>query len=569
MLNPALATLLVAPLAPPKVPENYVAPDPVAQKLETFLNRHVPFGYSGSVLVARGGRVLLNKGYGLADDARRIGNRSETAHSIGSVTKQFTAAAVMKLEMMGKLDTADPISKHLPGVPADKEAVTLHHLLTHTAGLVDSVAGDYEAAERDETVRKALAAPLRSKVGERYEYSNLGYTLLAAIVERVSGVPFEQFLQERLFQPAGMTQTGYRLPKWKRDRLALAYSGGRATRPNPELTWPSWNVVGNGEILSTTSDMYRWHRALTGDAILDAKAKKKLYTPAQNDYAYGWEVRKTPLGTLYAHNGGSSTGTGTQYTRYVESDTVLIAFANRDAGSTLFGGRWEDQIPKLVAGGDVPMPPKVKDPLLPAPPIEGRYRSSDATVITVTRSGSTLRVGAADARAAALLFGTQGLPANANDLVRRSTALLQPLLKDDRTGVDAEIADRTRADRFVARLQARRANAERVAGALQSAEGMYARALGLEGADTAVVSRIVGERTTLYTTLYWKDGRLAGMSGGSSSELPGTLAVATRSGHLVTLDVASGASARLRMEDGGRRLVSEGAGAMVFSKEPQ
>src|SRR5262249_27224274 len=147
--------------------------------------------------------------------------------SIGSITKQFTAAAILKLQMQGKLSVRDPIAKYLPNVPQDKSAITLHHLLTHSAGLESGFGpGDFEAVTRDEIIKRALASKLRSAPGKQYHYSNAGYSLLGAIVEIVSGGGYEAFLHEHLFKPAGMAQTGYRLPKWSSERLAQGYGRG-------------------------------------------------------------------------------------------------------------------------------------------------------------------------------------------------------------------------------------------------------------------------------------------------------------------------------------------------------
>ncbi|HEX7401864.1 MAG TPA: serine hydrolase domain-containing protein, partial [candidate division Zixibacteria bacterium] len=154
------------------------AREETATKLDRYLTRITPFGFSGALLVAKDGMIILNQGYGMAIRSENIRNTAETVFSTGSITKQFTAAAIMKLKMGGKLNTSDPIGKFLDGVPKDKSKITIRHLLTHTSGLVQDVGGDYDAAPRDETVKKILAEPLEFKPGERFEYANVGYTLL-------------------------------------------------------------------------------------------------------------------------------------------------------------------------------------------------------------------------------------------------------------------------------------------------------------------------------------------------------------------------------------------------------
>ena len=138
----------------------------LGRKLDDYLKRLAPFGFSGTLIVEKDGEVVLHAGYGLADHERKIPMSPDTVLPIGSITKQFTAAAILKLEMQGKLKPNDPISKYFPNVPADKGAITLHHLLIHGAGLESDYGdGDFEPVTREEIVRRVLAAPLRSAPG--------------------------------------------------------------------------------------------------------------------------------------------------------------------------------------------------------------------------------------------------------------------------------------------------------------------------------------------------------------------------------------------------------------------
>jgi CubicO group peptidase (beta-lactamase class C family) len=243
--------------------------------------------------------------------------RCETVYDIGSVSKQFTAAAVVKLQMQGRLRVTDPIDRFFAGVPADKRGITVRHLLTHTAGLVDALGDDYDPLTREAMVTEALTSTLRTRPGPRYHYSNLGYSLLAAIIEQVSGRGYEDYLAHELFAPAGMTQTGYVLPDWEPRDVAVEYNAQDRPQGRPyEHPWaadgPYWNLRGNGGLLSTAHDMGRWLLALEGDAILDEPAKAELFRPrvleepgGETRYAYGWVVTDTPLGTVNWHNGGN------------------------------------------------------------------------------------------------------------------------------------------------------------------------------------------------------------------------------------------------------------------------
>jgi len=303
-----------------------------ARRVDTYLSRLVPYGFSGAFLIAEDGEIVLNKGYGLAIRSQGTANTSETVFSTGSLTKQFTAAGIMKLEMMGKLNTHDPITKYFEGVPEDKKGITLHHLLTHTAGVVDAVGPDFVEALRDPTVEKILKRPLEFPPGQEFSYSNAGYSLLAAVIEKVSGQDYETFQRKQLFLPAGMDYTGYRLPEWDKRVVAHWYVGERDNGTPLEKLYPYWNLLGNGGILSTTEDMYRWHLALLGEKVLSLDAKDKMFTPVDNDYGYGWDILESDHGLLIKHDGGSTLGSSSEIRRYLDAGLVTMLFCNQGYG---------------------------------------------------------------------------------------------------------------------------------------------------------------------------------------------------------------------------------------------
>ncbi|HEX8998904.1 MAG TPA: serine hydrolase domain-containing protein, partial [Blastocatellia bacterium] len=197
-------------LLPPLVAEgkiNGTVSGETGGKLDQYLTRLSRFGFSGSILVSRQGKVLLHKSYGWADKQQGIPNTNDTAFDIASLTKQFTAAAILKLEAQGKLKTSDPISRHLPNVPADKAGIAIHHLLTHTSGF-DPDFTEGKNITREQFIAGMMKMPLVAETGKEYIYANSGYCLLAAIVEIVSGQPYNKFVVEQLYKPAGMTGTG-------------------------------------------------------------------------------------------------------------------------------------------------------------------------------------------------------------------------------------------------------------------------------------------------------------------------------------------------------------------------
>lgn len=331
------------------------------ESVADFLRRTLPAGPGGTVVAARGDRLVHCGGFGAADRAAGTAASCRTVYDVMSITKQFTATAIVKLEVLGRLRVSDPISRFLgreQAVPEDKRGITIEHLLTHTSGLVEGLGDDYDPVSREELVRRALSSKPRSAPGKEFHYSNTGYSLLAAIVEEASGEAYERFLARHLFRPAGMEQTGYVLPRWPRHLVAVEYdSEGRAQGRPFDHPWaadgPYWNLRGNGGMLSTAHDMFRWHRALLGDEILPAPARDKLFAPraaepeSENSYGYGWSLRDTPDGRLAWHDGGNDWSLGL-LSRSLR-DGVLVFWISNHAYRE---GRWnlEDQAETLTTG---------------------------------------------------------------------------------------------------------------------------------------------------------------------------------------------------------------------------
>jgi CubicO group peptidase (beta-lactamase class C family) len=225
--------------------------------------------------------------------------------------------------------------------------------------------GDYDRLSRRGLVTGALRSRLRSPPGARYRYSNLGYSLLAAIIERASGMGYEEFLARRLFGPAGMTHTGYVLPRWKRDRVAIEYDARGRPHGRPfDHPWakdgPYWNLRGNGGLLSTARDMFRWHRALEGDMVLDRRSKRELFQPrvleepgGDSYYGYGWVIFETDEGRTGWHNGGNGLSYG-ELARLLDDRVMVFWITNRYRGEgwnfERFGSELTEGVAERVRG---------------------------------------------------------------------------------------------------------------------------------------------------------------------------------------------------------------------------
>lgn len=304
--------------------------------MDAYLEGKAGEGFSGGALVAIRGEVRLNKGYGLADRAEGRPVTRETGFLIGSIVKPFTKATIYQLEAEGRLDTGDSIAVYLPGVPADKKEITLEQLLSHRSGFPDiigpdgrpaqySLDWDYLTVSRDEIVRRGLAAELVFEPGSDQRYSNLGYSLLAAIVEKVSGQSFEQAVRARIFVPAKMERTGYVMPGWQPGELAVGYRDGKVWgTPLDAGRWmadgPGWNLRGNGGMLGTLDDLYAWIAALREGVVLDATAR-------ENFLAVSTGTSRTTGGPAASAAGGNGVF-NIVYVWYIDIDRVLILASN-------------------------------------------------------------------------------------------------------------------------------------------------------------------------------------------------------------------------------------------------
>jgi CubicO group peptidase (beta-lactamase class C family) len=522
----ACAGLMIA--ATPQAPLP-VARGEIAARVDQYLTRLVPYGFSGAVLVAKDGQVVLEKGYGLANRETGQPYTADLVACIGSVTKQFTAAAVLALEMDGKLAVSDPISKYLPGVPPDKAGITIHQLLTHTAGFAGDLGGaDEEPIARDALVAKVLAAPLASKPGERFEYSNEGFSLAAAIVERVSGKGYETYLRERVLLPAGLKDTGYLAPAWPLERLPMGYTQdgmpwGRVYKNGWLPDGPGWYLRGNGGIHSSIGDLYRWHLALESTKVLSEEALAKFQTGhvptagGNERYAYGWGVVTTRRGTkAITHNGGNGFFF-TDVRRYVDEKVVVIAMTNEPViPATQLAPR---QLESLVFGdAPVVMPPEPRAVSREQREARaGRYALAGGGTVTVRATADGLAAEADDPT----LFGALGNVAPPGgrfaDLEARSMSILEAAAKGDFRPLFEAFNDERP-------FEVVQGNQQKFWGGWRIQFGEFKRlellGTGALQGDPAVTVRLHFERGGLVLQLAWGPRRLAGFRAVPPSPVP-------------------------------------------------
>jgi CubicO group peptidase (beta-lactamase class C family) len=262
-----------------------VSAQDVATKLDSTMRAAERAGFSGAVRVERDGKVLLDKGYGYANRAARIPFTRETVVQIGSNTKDFTAVAILQLQAAGKLSMSDSLGKYFSSAPADKQGITIRQLMNHRAGFPLGIGGDFDAFNRSILVDSAMRTPLLFPPGTRESYSNTGFSLLAAIIEQITGKTYDVHIRDAITTPLGMRRTGFLLPKFQTKELAHGYSpkgsdaGTMLAKPHAD-DGPYWNLRGNGGMLSTTGEMHTFYKALFEvDKLLTRAARGDRFPP--------------------------------------------------------------------------------------------------------------------------------------------------------------------------------------------------------------------------------------------------------------------------------------------------
>lgn len=340
--------------------------DPLLLSVGRYLDWEAENGFNGVVLVKTPGNEPLIRSYGYANEEQLVPNSPQTAFDIGSITKQFTGAAILKLEMMGKLSVTDSIGKYLPALAPDKAMITFHQLLTHSAGMPTDISTDNEVITKEALLTRINETPLIGVPGSGYHYSHAGYNLLGLLIEAVSGQDYEGFLQANLFKPARMRYTGYRMPDWSSTSIAHGYRFCNDWGGPMDAGWledgPSWKRRASGGMLSTINDLYAWHEALSGDEILDEKSRQKYYYPENpvrvneiQTAGYGWRIIRTMRNTnVIAHNGWNGRFYS-DFMRYMDEQVTIILLSNKfregnqsipfEIAKCIF---WKDHQPQLA-----------------------------------------------------------------------------------------------------------------------------------------------------------------------------------------------------------------------------
>ena len=376
-----------------------LAQDPLAERLDAYLDAHVEAsGFMGNVLVAQGDAVLFAQSYGASDLERALPNDSQSVFRIGSVTKQFTAAAILRLQQEGRLAVTDPLSTYVPDYPhADR--ITLHQLLSHSAGvpnytsLPDFVDFADEPHTTDTLIDRFRHLDLDFEPGSRFTYSNSGYVLLAAVIERVTGLSYGEYLQASILGPLGMHDTAVEVSTEIVPNGVRGYGRSRGELV-PAMAWDATVASAGGALLSTTDDLLVWARALASGMVVAPEAWASMTAPAvtvdaATSYGYGMFVGQDRGRDVAFHSGGTF-GFAAATAMYPAEDLTVVVLSNvEQAPSPSIASDLA-----AIALGDHVDAPRVRtavaldEDVLAA--YEGRYELAPDLVATIALDGDLL-----------------------------------------------------------------------------------------------------------------------------------------------------------------------------------
>ena len=305
-----------------------------AARIDTLLNAYTKLSkFNGDALVAKNGRIVLEKGYGYRDAKKGVLNDEHSIFQLGSVTKQFTSAVILKLQAEKKLSVSDKLSKYFPDYPRG-DSITIKQLLTHTSGIYNYTDdGNFMKNEitKPKTRAQMMALfenkPLGFSPGTSWSYSNSGYSMLGYIIEQVTKTSYEQAVRNYIFSPLKMTHSGFDFTDLKSPDKTVGYfvlnSHDTTTAPIVDST-VSFSA---GAIYSTTGDLYKWSEALENNTILTASEQNEAYTPVKNNYGYGWGIDSIDGKRRLSHGGGIP-GYLTTLSRVPADDVTIILLSN-------------------------------------------------------------------------------------------------------------------------------------------------------------------------------------------------------------------------------------------------
>lgn len=305
----------------------------VQTKVDEYIDAHMQMNqFSGSILIAKKDQIIVNKGYGFANYSFEIKNTPETKFRIGSLSKGFTAVAILQLEEKGLLSIDDKLKKYIPDYPRGNE-ITIKNLLTHTSGIPNHTEFDDFNKERRvyeysilETIEVFKNKALEFNPGEKFEYSNSNYILLGLVIEQVSKLSYSEFIAQNIFKPLKMDNSGFENPK----KIIKNFAQGYCIKDN-EIEKAKFRNMSNahasGALYSTIEDLYKWDRALYSEELISNESKEKMFTEFKSNYGFGWGIVNVFDHKMIAHS-GEIDGFTSNISRFINDDISIIILSN-------------------------------------------------------------------------------------------------------------------------------------------------------------------------------------------------------------------------------------------------
>jgi CubicO group peptidase (beta-lactamase class C family) len=368
-------------------------------KLDALIDAYAKlYKFNGSALVAKNGVILLNKGYGYRNATDKVANNEQTIFQLGSVTKQFTSAVILKLQEEKKLSVSDKLSKYFPGYPKG-DSITIEQLLTHTSGIYNYtndqkfMANEVtKSANREMMMALFKDKPLDFSPGSSWSYSNSGYSLLGYIIEAVTKKPYEQAVRKYIFTPLKMTHSGFDFTHLKSNEKAIGYFKLNDKEKVEAPIVDSSVSFSAGAIYSTIGDLYLWHKALQKNSILSREQQEKAYTPVKNRYGYGWSIDSIEGKRRVSHGGGIH-GFITTIARVPEDDICIVLLSN---ASNTTVGEISKSIFAILYGKEYELPKERTEIKLPEEKLKeyvGEYElNKDLHVVISLKEGALVAI---------------------------------------------------------------------------------------------------------------------------------------------------------------------------------
>jgi len=352
--------------------------------------------FNGSVLVTKDGLVLLQKGYGYKNVEARQDNDVNTIFQIGSVTKQFTAAVILKMVEQGKLNLQEKLSKYYPDFK-DGDKITIEHLLTHRSGIWSYTDDEtfmrgpvYSPKTEKELMAMFMSKPLEFEPGNKFNYSNSGYVVLGYIIQKVSGKPYEQMVRQLIFEPLQMTHSGFDFANLKTTNKAIGYAGITGVSAQPSLMVDSTVSYAAGSMYTTVNDLLAWDKSLQTEKILSKSSLTNAFTPRLSNYGFGLVVDTVYGYRRISHNGGIP-GFLSANSTVPEMGISIIMLSNADNSKI---GDLENDVQKILFDKPYTLPESKKEVAVDEENLkqyEGEYELAPHFIITVSLVNGKLK----------------------------------------------------------------------------------------------------------------------------------------------------------------------------------